>query len=64
MPAKKSLHLREKELQSLMATSAGREELQALAARYCAEAGRFRPERSSVITFILVHEREQGLIES
>jgi hypothetical protein len=63
MSSKKPLHLREKELQSLMATEAGREELLALAARYGEEDGCFRPERSSVITYILVHERQRGLIE-
>jgi hypothetical protein len=47
----------------MMATPAGREELVALAARYSADDGRFRPENSSVITYILVHERERGLIE-
>jgi hypothetical protein len=63
MPEKKSLHQREKELQSQMATTAGREELLALAARYSAEGGQVRPERSSVITYILVYERQRGLIE-
>lgn len=63
MSEKKPLHEREKELQSLMATAAGREELLALAARYGVEDGRYRPERSSVITYILVHERQRGLIE-
>jgi hypothetical protein len=63
MSVKKPLHLREKELQSLMATAAGREELIALATRYGEEDGRVRPERSSVITYILVHERQRGLIE-
>jgi hypothetical protein len=63
MPTKKSLHSREKELQALMATPAGREELEALVARYCAAGGRFKPEKSSLITYILVYERQQGLIE-
>jgi hypothetical protein len=63
MSEKKHLRQREKELQSLMATAAGREELLALAARYGEEGGGFRPERSSVITYILVHERQRGLIE-
>jgi hypothetical protein len=63
MSEKIPLHQREKELQSLMATAAGREELLALAARYGTEDGHFRPERSSVITYILVHERQRGLIE-
>jgi hypothetical protein len=63
MTAKKTLHQREKELQSLLSTPQGREELQALEARYCSAAGRVRPERASLITYILVHEREKGLIE-
>jgi hypothetical protein len=63
MPTKKSLQQREKELQSIMATPAGKEELLALTARYSADDGRIRPENSSVITYILVHERERGLIE-
>jgi hypothetical protein len=63
MSSKKPLHVREKELQSLMATAAGREELLALAARYGEEDGSVRPERTSVITYILVHERQRGLIE-
>ncbi len=64
MTPKKSLQVREKELQSLMATPAGREELLKLEARYSEEGGRLRPGKSSVITYILVHERERGLIES
>ncbi len=63
MTPKKTLRLREQELQSLMATPAGREELLRLGDRYGEEGGRLRPEKSSVITFILVHERQRGLIE-
>jgi hypothetical protein len=63
MSLKKPLHLREKELQLLIATPAGREELLALAARYHEEGGSFKPEKSSVITYILVYERQRGLIE-
>ncbi len=63
MIPKKTLRLREKELQSLMTTPTGREELLALGARYRAEGGRLRAEKSSVITYILVYERERGLIE-
>jgi hypothetical protein len=62
MPPKKTLHEREKELQSLLATAAGREELEELESRYQAAGGRLRPPSSSVITYILVYEREQGLI--
>jgi hypothetical protein len=62
MSAKKTLPVREKELQSLLATPAGRKELQELEAHYHATSGRPRPTRTSVITYILVHERDQGLI--
>jgi hypothetical protein len=64
MPPKKTLHEREKELQSLLATPAGREELQNLASRYSAASGRVRPAGASAITYILVHERQQKLISS
>jgi hypothetical protein len=59
---KKTLSEREKELQLLLATPAGREELQALDGRYSAASGKVRPAKTSVITHILVHERELGLI--
>jgi hypothetical protein len=49
-------------LQLLLATPAGREELQELASRYCAASGTLKPAGTSTITYILVHEREQGLI--
>jgi hypothetical protein len=62
MAVKKTLPEREKELQSLLATAAGRAELDELAARYYAAGGRVRPGNASVITYILVHERERGLI--
>ena len=62
MTAKHSLQEREKELRSLIATPAGREELQELASRYHAASGKLRPTGTSVITYILVHERQQGLI--
>ena len=50
------------ELQRLMATPEGRRELEDLAARYQDAGGRMRPEKTSVITYILVHERQKGLI--
>jgi len=53
---------REKELQALLATPEGREELERLAARYQSEGGSHRPGRASVITYILVHERGKGLV--
>ena len=62
MTSKKTLREREKELQSLMATSAGRDELQALGLRYSAAGGRVIPPGTSLITYILVYERELGLI--
>lgn len=62
MQAKKTVMTREKELQSLLTTPAGRTEVQALATRYHEVSDRLRPSRTSVITFILIHERERGLI--
>ncbi len=61
MIVKHTLQEREKELRSLIATPAGREELQELASRYHAASGKLRPTGTSVITYILVHERQQGL---
>ncbi len=58
----KTLQEREKELQALLVNPAGREELQKLASRYNAANGKPRPRGTSAITYILVHEREQGLI--
>jgi hypothetical protein len=63
MPATKTLPQREKELQALLVTSEGKAELEALAARYYASGGRNRPPRTSIVTYILVHERERGLIK-
>jgi hypothetical protein len=62
MAPTKTLREREKELQALMATPAGRQELHELKQRYQAAGGRMRPANTSVITYILVHERGQGLI--
>jgi hypothetical protein len=62
-PEKKTLAEREKELQALLATPAGRQTLRDLDTRYQASSGRPRPTKSSVITYILVHERAQGLID-
>jgi hypothetical protein len=64
MTPKKTVHEREKELRLLVATPAGREELQELASRYHAASGKLRPAGTSVITYILVHERQQGLISA
>jgi hypothetical protein len=62
MSETKTLQQREKELTLLMATLPGRAHLDELAARYNAKSGRLKPARTSVITYILVHEREHGLI--
>ena len=62
MAPKKTLQKREGELQALLATPSGRDELQALAARYHAAGGRERPEGASVVTYLLVHERGLGLL--
>jgi hypothetical protein len=62
MTPKKSLRQREQELRSLLATPAGRDQLQELGSRYSAAGGRMKPENASVITYILVYERERGLI--
>ncbi len=63
MTPRKTLPQREKELQSQLATPAGRDELQELASRYSAAGGRVRPERASLVTYILVYERGRGLID-
>ena len=64
MLQKKTLQEREKELQSLLATPAGRNELNELAHRYAAVSGRLRPAGKSAVTYILVHERTQGLLSA
>src|SRR5438874_2234242 len=64
MPPQKTRPQREKELPALPATPTGREELQRLESRCLAASGRLRPASTSVITYILVHEREQGLVRS
>lgn len=60
----KTLPQRERELQTLLASIAGRKELQELESRYHAASGKLRPAHTSLITYILVHEREKGLISS
>jgi hypothetical protein len=64
MPLAKTMQQREKELQSLLGHPVGRKELEQLESRYRAASGRVRPGKASVITYILVHERERGLIHS
>jgi hypothetical protein len=61
---KKTLHAREKELRSLLSTAAGRAELEELASQYQSATGRPRPAGTSAITYIVVHERENGLISN
>jgi hypothetical protein len=58
----KTLQAREAELRLLMSTPEGRREIRGLADRYRAAGGSMRPEKTSVITYIIVHERGQGLI--
>ncbi len=62
MLPKKTLQERQQELQTLLSTPAGREELQQLASHYHAISNVLRPAGKSVITFLLVREREMGLI--
>jgi hypothetical protein len=60
--ATKTVQEREKELKSLLATDVGRAELEELAARYAAAGGRIWPTGRSVVTYIIVHERQSGLV--
>jgi hypothetical protein len=46
----------------LLADPAGRAELEALAARYAASGRRLRPGGTSLVTYLLVCEREQDMI--
>ncbi|HKI37289.1 MAG TPA: hypothetical protein VKA46_35880 [Gemmataceae bacterium] len=64
MTLKKNLPARQTELQSLLATPTGKVELQDLESRYAEASGRPRPGKQSIITYILVYEREHGLIDS
>jgi hypothetical protein len=64
MNPKKTLQQREKELRSLLATTAGQTELHELESRYHEISGKLKPAKTSAITFILVQEREWGLISS
>lgn len=64
MTPKKTLQQRERELQLLLATPEGRKELEKVESQCQATGCRPRPPRTSVITYILVHEREMGLLAS
>jgi hypothetical protein len=63
MTEKKTLPQREAELRAKLATPRGQAELKDLESRYAAAGGGFRPERSSLVTYILVYERARGLID-
>jgi hypothetical protein len=63
MSQTRTLAEREAELQAIMASPDGRDRLERIADGYRFDGGRARPPRTSVITYILVHEREQGLIK-
>ena len=62
MIPKKTRLKREKELRTLLGSLTGRAELEALADRYAASSPRIRPARMSVVTYILVCERERHMI--
>jgi hypothetical protein len=64
MPLAKTLAEREKELQALLRTAEGKVQLEALATRYHASGGRPRLPGTSIVTYILVSERERGLIQA
>ena len=63
MTPKKPLHEREKELQSLLTTPASREKLLGLAADYQEVSGKVKPAGASASTYMLVDERQHGLID-
>jgi hypothetical protein len=58
----KTMREREKELQTQLQTPTGPAVLEELAGRYAEMASSPRRNGPSVITFILICEREQGLI--
>jgi hypothetical protein len=64
MSPAKTLQQREKELQSLLADPAGRKLLQELESKYYAASGRPRAAKASIITYILVYERQRGMISN
>ena len=53
-----------KVIPAFQATPAGRAKLQSLESRYVAAGAAFRPAAASLITYLLVYEREHGLIRS
>jgi hypothetical protein len=62
MTAKKTRLEREKELRTLLGSLAGKAELEALADRYAASGCRIRPGGTSLVTYILVCERDRDMI--
>jgi len=62
MIPQKTVRQREQELQALLATPAGRQELLHLEALYQEASGRPKAGKTSLITYLLVHERAQGLV--
>ena len=62
MPVKKTLPEREKELRLLLQSNGGETKLQELASNYAAEGGQHNWTGGSVITYIIVYERNHGLI--
>lgn len=63
MTPKKTLREREQELRLMLSTPTGADQLQQLESRYINQSGRNRPMKASLITYILVHEREHGSIQ-
>lgn len=61
MSVGRTLQERERELQLLLGSPEGRHELEELARKYEAQSGRTKPPGTSLITYLLVHERGQGL---
>jgi hypothetical protein len=62
MNPKKTLQQRQRELQLMLANPASRTELQEMVSRYHDAGGKLKPPKASAITYILVYERERGLI--
>lgn len=62
MNGQKTLSERQAELQALLVTPEGRDRLEVIADGYRYDRGEVRPPRSSVVTYIIVHERQLGLI--
>lgn len=63
MSEPKKLREREKELQELLASPAGKVKLKELESKYLLLTGNRKPTRASIITYIIVSERALGLID-